>query len=156
MMRYALAALERASLPLLACMACFAPGPVFGQTLEEAAAEVRSAEIAFANSMADRDLETFVSYVADEAIFFSGQVLRGADAVRTAWSPFFEGGSAPFSWEPEDVEVLDSGTLAFSSGPGGDPEGKRIGTFNSVWRLEADGRWRVVFDKGCPPCNCPE
>lgn len=153
MMRHALAAIERSSLSLLVCTACFAPGPIFGQTLEEVAADVRSAEIAFANSMADRDLETFVSYVADEAIFFSGQVLRGADAVRTAWSPYFEGDAAPFSWEPEDVEVLDSRTLAFSSGPVWDADGNRIGTFNSVWRLEADGRWRVVFDKGCPPCG---
>ncbi len=32
-------------------------------------------------------------------------------------------------------------------------EGERIGTFNSVWRLHADGGWRVVFDKGCPPCQ---
>jgi ketosteroid isomerase-like protein len=153
MMRYAPAARERASLPFLVCMACFAPGPVFGQTLAEAAADVRAAEVAFATTMADRDLEAFLSHVADEAIFFSGQVLRGADAVRKAWSPYFEGDAAPFSWEPEDVEVLDSGTLAFSSGPVWDPGGNRIGTFNSVWRLEADGRWRVVFDKGCPPCG---
>jgi ketosteroid isomerase-like protein len=59
---------------------------------------------------------------------------------------------APFSWEPEHVEVLASGTLALSSGPVFGRDGTRIGTFNSVWRLEADGRWRVVFDKGCPPC----
>jgi ketosteroid isomerase-like protein len=153
MMQEALAALKRTSLGLLACMASLAPGSVFGQTLDEVAAEVRAAEIAFANTMADRDLEAFLSHVADEAIFFSGQVLRGADAVRVAWSPYFEGDAAPFSWEPEDVEVLDSGMLAFSSGPVRDPDGNRIGTFNSVWRLEADGRWRVVFDKGCPPCG---
>jgi len=153
MTREALAALRRTSLRLLACMAGLAPGPAFGQTLDEAAADVRSAEIAFANTMADRDLEAFLSYVADEAIFLSGQVVRGADAVRKAWSPYFEGDAAPFSWEPEDVEVLDSRTLAFSSGPVWDPDGNRIGTFNSVWRLEDDGRWRVVFDKGCPPCG---
>jgi ketosteroid isomerase-like protein len=50
--------------------------------------------------------------------------------------------------------VLASGTLALSSGPVYDPDGKRAGTFNSTWRKEADGRWRVVFDKGCPPCDC--
>jgi hypothetical protein len=31
-----------------------------------------------------------------------------------------------------------------------DPQGKRIGTFNSIWRRETDGRWHVIFDKGCP------
>jgi hypothetical protein len=25
--------------------------------------------------------------------------------------------------------------------------------FQSVWRLDPDGRWRVVFDKGCDVCD---
>ncbi len=64
------------------------------------------------------------------------------------------GQTAPFSWQPEVVEVLASGTLALSSGPVWDPTAKRIGTFNSVWRREPGGQWRVVFDKGCPVCEC--
>jgi hypothetical protein len=52
------------------------------------------------------------------------------------------------------VEVLDSGTLAMTSGPVFDPAGKRTGTFNSVWRLEPSGEWKIVLDKGCPPCDC--
>ena len=79
-------------------------------------------------------------------------VLKGRAAVVEGWKSFFEGEQAPFSWEPETVEVLESGTLALSSGPGRDPEGKQIGTFNSIWRREG-GRWRVVFDKGCPVCE---
>lgn len=138
---------------LLIAVVILMPRPVACQTPQERAAEVRSAEIAFAKTMADRDLESFLSYVAKEAVFFGAQdARRGIEAVEAAWSPFFEGEEAPFSWEPEFVEVLDSGTLAFSSGPVRDPEGKTIGTFNSVWRREAEGRWKVVFDKGCPPC----
>jgi ketosteroid isomerase-like protein len=49
--------------------------------------------------------------------------------------------------------VLGSGSLALTSGPVHDPEGKLIGTFTTIWRHEADGRWRVVFDKGCPVCE---
>jgi ketosteroid isomerase-like protein len=125
-------------------------------TNEELALQVREAEKAFAQTMAARAHLAFESYVADEAVFFGQQrVLRGRAAVAAGWKPFFEGAAAPFSWEPERVEVLDSGTLAFSSGPVRDPEGRQIGTFNSVWRREADGRWKIVFDKGCPPCDCP-
>ncbi len=48
-------------------------------------------------------------------------------------------GPVPFSWEPENVEVVGSGNLAMSSGAVRDPSGKRTGTFNSVWRMEAGG-----------------
>jgi len=120
------------------------------------AAQVREREQAFARTMADRDHAAFAGFVSEEALFFgSKKVLRGRAAVSEGWKGLYEGKDAPFSWEPEQVEVLDSGTLALSTGPVRDPQGKTIGTFQSIWRREADGQWRVVFDKGCPPCNCP-
>ena len=54
------------------------------------------------------------------------------------------------------AQVRESGTLAISSGPVRDPSGKRTGTFNSIWRLESPGVWKIIFDKGCPriACDC--
>jgi ketosteroid isomerase-like protein len=115
--------------------------------------ELRATEAAFAKTMAERDHAAFRSFLADEAVFFSGETaLRGADAVAEAWSRFYQGPDAPFSWEPGDVAVLESGTLGLSSGPVFDPQGNRVGTFNSVWRRGADGTWKIVFDRGC---DCP-
>ena len=117
--------------------------------------QVRAAETAFAKSMADRNPAAFAALIADEAVFFGGKgVNRGKAAVVTDWKRFFDGAAAPFSWKPTEVEVLNSGTLGFTSGPVFDPQGNRIGTFNSVWQRQADGSWRIVFDKGCPPCDC--
>jgi ketosteroid isomerase-like protein len=119
----------------------------------DATERVRDTERAFARTMADRDHAAFVSYLAEECVFLGEQrTLRGKAQVAEAWKRYYEGPKAPFSWEPDRVEVLDSGGLAFSSGPVFDPDGKRVGTFNSVWRLDGDGKWRIVFDKGCPPC----
>jgi len=129
-------------------------GTASGATNAELAAQVRAAETAFAKAMADRKLDAFESHVAEDAVFFGREgVQRGKSAVVAGWKPLFEGEKAPFSWAPESVEVLDSGTLAISSGPVRDPEGQQFGTFNSIWRLEKDGRWRVIFDKGCPVCD---
>ncbi len=121
------------------------------QTNQELVAQVRAAELAFAGAMAKRDLDSFASHLAEEALFFGAKdVLRGKAAVVAGWKRFFEGAKAPFSWEPQIIEVLASGTLGLTSGPVRDPEGKQVGTFSSIWRREADGRWKVVFDKGCP------
>jgi ketosteroid isomerase-like protein len=137
----------------LVLILCAAPLALPAASQAGLADQVRAAERAFAKSMADRDHAAFVSHLAEEAVFFGSQgVSRGRAAVAEAWKPLFEGAKAPFSWEPERVEVLDSGTLGYSSGPVRDPAGKTIGTYNSVWRKEADGTWKIVFDCGCPPC----
>jgi ketosteroid isomerase-like protein len=125
------------------------------QTASGLTEQVRQREIAFAKTMADRDHAAFTSFLADEAIFAgTTRVFRGAKEVAAGWKQFFEGARAPFSWEPDQVQVLESGTLALSSGPVRDPSGKRVGTFNSIWRREPDGNWKIVIDHGCPACDC--
>jgi ketosteroid isomerase-like protein len=115
--------------------------------------QVADTERAFAKTMAERDLAAFASFVADEAVFFDGTAaLRGKAAVLAAWKPLFTAPTAPFSWAPEQVEVLPSGTIALSSGPVFAPSGKKVASFTSIWRLDAPGVWRIVFDKGC---DCP-
>jgi ketosteroid isomerase-like protein len=116
--------------------------------------EVADTERAFAATMARRDFAGFQGFLADDAIFFSGgQATRGKAQVAQQWQPLYQPPQPPFSWEPEQVQVLDSGSLALSTGPVRDAQGKRIGTFNSIWRREAPGVWRIVFDKGSPVCN---
>lgn len=113
------------------------------------AAVVKARELAFAATMANRDLDAFLNFLSPEAIFFNGsELLRGPDEIRRAWAPFFEAPSAPFSWRPDAVGVLESGRLALTSGPVLGPSGEELGRFNSVWRKDADNQWRIVFDKG--------
>ncbi len=116
---------------------------------------MRAREIAFAKAMADRDPAAFATFVSEEAVFLGRASCAAARRSRRVGSPSSTGPKAPFSWQPDRVEVTSSGTLAVSTGPVFDPEGKRTGTFNSTWRLEKDGEWRIVLDHGCPPCSCP-
>ena len=119
------------------------------ETVNSAASEVEAREIAFAKTMEDRDFNAFLSFVSPEAVFFKGnEPLRGYDAITQAWAPLFEGETAPFSWQPDVIEVLESGRLALSSGPIRGASGEILGRFNSIWRKDNDGQWRVIFDKG--------
>jgi ketosteroid isomerase-like protein len=126
-------------------------GGVIVRGEELADEELSSVETAFAATMANRDAEAFRSFLDEEVVFFLGSTeLRGAPAVVEVWAAFFEGEKAPFSWRPEVAAVLDSGALGLTSGPVLDPEGNRVGTFNSIWRRDSEGRWKIVFDRGCP------
>ena len=110
-----------------------------------------AALIALAGSAASRPADFALARHAERV---------GADMVSSI-SPYYHRHDeravvAYFQALAEVVEVLDSGGLALSSGPVLDAKGEWVGTFQSIWRLEPDGRWRVVFDKGCPPCVCGE
>lgn len=119
--------------------------------------QVFAAEVAFAKTMADRDHAAFSSFISDEAIFISGgKPVRGKQAITADWKKFYVSPGAPFSWKPDLVEVLPSGTLAYSTGPVSNPDGKIFARFNSIWRLEALGVWRVIFDSGSEVCDCPK
>lgn len=109
--------------------------------------DVRATEIAFAKAFADRDKETFFSFVADDATFLSPWItLRGKQQVVRVWSRYFEGPVAPFSWGPDRVSLVSGGTLALSSGPVFGPDGSHQGSFMSTWQKQPDGSWKIVFD----------
>jgi ketosteroid isomerase-like protein len=148
----------RTTLVLITMMAlvasCSTPTtPVFDQAALRQ--QVMSTERAFARTMADRNFAAFQTYLSDDAVFFSDdRVLRGKGAVAAAWQPLFAKANAPFSWEPDQVEILGTGDLALSTGPVRDGAGKLVATFTSIWRLEAPATWRIVFDKGNDVCDC--
>lgn len=146
--------------PILRHLAAATLLMTFSATADSAGSEalrqqVADTERAFAQTMADRDHAAFTSFLSEEAVFFDATApLIGKAAVAEAWAGFFAQPEAPFSWEPETVVVLESGTLAHSSGPVRNAAGERVATFNSVWRRGPSGEWKVVFDKGsrdCPP-----
>jgi len=118
--------------------------------------QVFAVERAFAKTMADRDLAAFATFLSDEAVFFAGtKTLRGRQQITEAWAAYFTGPTPPFSWDPDQVVVLESGTLALSTGPVVDPSGQVVGRFNSIWRLDSPGVWKIVFDKGSPASPGP-
>lgn len=137
---------------VLLCMLSVESGA--GDDLSRLAGEVRATEIAFAKTLADRDAKKFAGMIAPDAIWLADRPLRGPGEVLARWQKFFDAPQPPFSWSPETVEVQAGGKLALSTGPVIDAQGKRIGTYTSIWRRESEGVWRIIFDRGCPACDC--
>jgi len=124
--------------------------------------EVRCREIGFSVSAESRDAESFASFIDSDARFVGNSVTHGPAAIAEAWGAFFADSGPSIKWRPQFVEVLEDGTLALTRGPyrmiTKDENGKKTehwGTFNSVWRLQADGDWKVVFDAGNAAAEAP-
>lgn len=119
--------------------------------------EVRRADQALAAALADRDRDEFAAFLAEDAIFFGGKRShRGRQAVLEAWSVYFEPDGPTLSWEPAEVEVNESESLATSTGPYKvvpSESSARVleGTYFTVWQRKPEGQWRVLFDTGTEP-----
>jgi ketosteroid isomerase-like protein len=149
-MRTALLALGLA-MSALHATATTLPSPT---DLAAVAAEVRAAEIAFAQTMADRRLDQFTDFVAKDAVFNGSTPHIGRAAVVDTWKGFFKAPQAPFSWAPDAVAPSADGRTAISTGLARNPAGKVISRFTSIWRRDADGHWRVIVDQGVEACDC--
>jgi len=142
---------------LAACGLAMAQGGAGAPDHERLRQAVVDTERAFAKTMADRDLAAFTRFLSAEAVFQGSKgPLRGREAVAADWAKFFDGPQPPFSWEPDQALVMTDGALALSSGPVRDPAGKLVARFNSVWRQESPGVWRIVLDMGNDACDCPK
>ena len=124
--------------------------------------DVRCREIGFSQSVENQDIDAFRSFIDADARFVGSGVLRGIDQIAEGWSVFFKPGLPTIKWRPQIVEVLEDGNLALSRGlyisTAANADGDTVeswGTFNSIWRLNDDGAWRVVFDAGSPANGDP-
>ena len=135
-----------------------ATSPAFGDLVED----VRCREIGFSKSVENQDREGFASFIDPDARFVGNKVDRSPEAIAEAWAVFFTGELPSIKWRPQFIEVLESGDLALSRGPyriiDENEQGETTeawGTYNSVWRLNADGEWLIVFDAGSFPDETP-
>jgi ketosteroid isomerase-like protein len=124
--------------------------------------DVRCQEIAFSQSVENQDIALFTSFLDDDARFVGNSVNRGPDEISAAWQVFFSDDGPAIKWRPQFVEVLEEGELALTRGPyrmiTKDADGNPVehwGTFNSVWRKNPDGEWRIIFDAGSTSATPP-
>jgi ketosteroid isomerase-like protein len=132
------------------------PPPAPAPTAEECA--VWNRELSFAKAIADHDKAAFAEHVHPHAAFAakSRRPQRGRDVIVQRWAGLIDGTDLKLHWYPRQVVVAGEGDIAYSSGPAlyeavapreGEPK-FTLGGFQSVWRKDADGTWRVLFDDG--------
>ena len=99
--------------------------------------------------------EAFLTYLAEDGVVFQPTATNG----RKAWEGRPES-KATLLWEPAYAQVSSAGDLGYTTGPWeyhppadssgapAPPERFAYGHFNSVWKKQKGGVWRVVLDLG--------
>ncbi|MCH7691406.1 MAG: DUF4440 domain-containing protein [candidate division Zixibacteria bacterium] len=99
--------------------------------------------------------KAFVNYAADSAIILSENRLPivGRTAIGDMWADVQEG--AQLIWEPDFADIAASGELGYTIGhwtysvtdSSGETQSSK-GRYVTIWKKQADGNWKYVFDSG--------
>lgn len=118
-----------------------------------------AADRAFAEATARHGIEGWVGAFASTGIQMeSDQPLTpGIAAVRAQMAPAFADTTWHLTWEPTMAFASAAGDLGYTLGTWrssraaqGGGTSVQTGKYVTIWRKQADGSWKVVFDGGNP------
>jgi ketosteroid isomerase-like protein len=145
-----------AVLALAACAKVEAPAPPDPAAVR---ASLMAADEAFAAATADRGLEGWLAAYDSSGIQMEPDVpfTPGIPAIRAAMAPAFADTTFRLTWQPTMAFASAAGDLGYTLGTWQsthyNAEGKgqvTTGKYVTIWRKQADGSWKVVFDGGNP------
>ncbi len=113
---------------------------------------IQDADAAFAAFAADSGPgPAFARYAADDAMLLGARPAppRGPNEIRAV---FAGGPPSVYAWAPVRALGVATGGLGFTIGESTVTQNGQAsrGKYLTVWRQEADGRWKYIFDLGSP------
>jgi ketosteroid isomerase-like protein len=122
-------------------------------------ASLMAADEAFAAATAEHGLEGWMAAFDSSAIQMEPDVpfTPGIGAVRASMGPAFADSTFRLTWRPTLAFASADGSLGYTLGVWqsrhytADGKGQvATGKYVTIWRRQADGNWKVVFDGGNP------
>lgn len=113
-------------------------------------AALKAADQGWSKAAQDKNLDQFMTFVGDD-IYASGpdgKWMHGKAAMHDAWASMLKDPSFKLGWTIETAEVAKDGRLGYTRGTfSGSMGGKPMaGSYTTVWKKGADGKWRVAVD----------
>ena len=101
-------------------------------------------------SQTTKDPDKFASFVAADASFYPPgmPVVKGQAAVKDAFTQMSSAPGFSLQWSAEKAEIGGAGDIGYTTGTyqaaqgGGSEKGKYV----TVWKKQADGRWKAIVD----------
>jgi uncharacterized protein (TIGR02246 family) len=143
------------AITFLAVSLSTATGQKTSDTRAMAEAAIRAADAAGLKAAQAKDVAGATANYADDASWLPphAPIVRGKEAIRSAWTQFLATAGLKIDWQITKVDVSRAGDMAYTlykyemtmDAPNGSPihdSGKDMG----VWVKQSDGTWKIVAD----------
>ncbi len=126
--------------------------------------ELMQVDREFNQATQEHRLEGWMQYWDDYGVIDRAHPITGKDAVRAELTPQWEDPNFHLSWTPTAAHALPGGKKGFTWGTwlltSVDKDGKPVkmtGEYLTVWRKNAEGKWKIIWDGGSAnPQNAPK
>lgn len=117
---------------------------------------LKQLEAEFMKAAAEKGSQGYMSYYADEAVEVpnGAPLIPGKENIAKGMG-FLDDKSNQLIWTPVGGDISASADLGYTYGNyefhSKDKQGKEViqyGKYTSIWKLQKDGRWKVVLDMG--------
>ncbi len=116
--------------------------------------QIKNIEHEFSQMALEKGIKkAFLYYAADDAVLLrNNKLIKGKQEIANYYqNPIWE--SIKLEWKPDVIEVSEYGDLAYTYGKyvlteidSTDNKEVSNGIFHTVWKKQADGSWKYVWD----------
>jgi ketosteroid isomerase-like protein len=140
---------------LSACLLLvLAISPAAGQRRKSDLQSLVETERSFSRASAEKGIrESFSEFIADDGILFRPTAVPGKKWMQE--HPLPPSSTRPLlTWQPIVAGISEAGDMGYTTGPWQrkndikDAKPAAFGNFMTVWKKQADGKWRFVIDLG--------
>ncbi len=111
----------------------------------------------FAQAVAQKGLDGWMSFMADNSVRLGAPPVVGKEAIRAAMAESFAIPGFKLKWAPTRAAIFKGGNLGYTVGryeaTRANNRGETVtssGSYLTVWQKQKDGSWKVVWDGGSP------
>lgn len=117
---------------------------------------LKQMEAEFMKAAAEKGSKGYMSYYAEDSVEVpnGAPLIPGREEIAKGMG-FLDDKNNRLTWTPVGGDISSSGDLGYTYGTyefrSTDKQGKphvEYGKYTSIWKLENDGRWKVVLDMG--------
>jgi ketosteroid isomerase-like protein len=135
---------------LMLALLLFAGFALAADSPEDALRSLVEAEKNFAQMASEKGIrDAFLANLADDAVLFDPGPVNGKELYRKR-----PPSDARLTWQPIFADVARAGDIGYTTGPwefkkkSSDEKPAAYGQFFTIWKKQADGKWKIAIDAG--------